>query len=305
MGFYSYRGVSDQELDAQHTTSTGETYTLRHNESLKVEMQYLGKGNPSANAQGWERSSSRYFNTLLQNHPEMFSKKNEARVKAGHNPLVDQKMINANPGWARYRGQPLVHHHIGGDGEAVALPKNAHKGKGEIHNTEKAAGITENCKIFSRNCSMRPDSVGKFPSQLHAQAAAKGPGKGGGQADTGRGAGSGNPLGKSRSHSSGSTRGRTASFTSSRSESVRRAASEENAENKDNGASRSASVRNHSSGTGENSGASRSTSRGDCVRGSGEGKGTGGSQGNGQGASAGSGGSGQGHASGGGGQSRG
>ncbi len=300
MGFYSYRGVSDQELDAQHTTSTGETYTLRHNESLKVEMQYLGKGNPSANAQGWERSSSRYFNTLLQNHPEMFSKKNEARVRAGHNPLVDQKMINANPGWARYRGQPLVHHHIGGDGEAVALPKNAHKGKGEIHNAEKAAGITENCKNFSRNCSMRPDSVGKFPSKLHAQAAAKG--KGRGQADTGRGAGSGNPLGKGRSDAEGSTRGRAASSAGTRSESVRRSSSEGN---KENGTSRSESVRNHTAEAGESSGASRSISRGDCVRGSGEGKGTGSSQGNSHGASAGSGGSGQGHASGGGGQSRG
>ena len=93
MSFYSYEGVSDDVLDKVHTTSTGETYTLRHNESLKVEMQYLGKGNSNANSQGWERNSAKYFDSLYQSHPEMFSKKNAARVKEGHAPVVDAKMI--------------------------------------------------------------------------------------------------------------------------------------------------------------------------------------------------------------------
>lgn len=169
MSFYSYEGVSDDVLDKVHTTSTGETYTLRHNESLKVEMQYLGKGNSNANSQGWERNSAKYFDSLYQSHPEMFSKKNAARVKEGHAPVVDAKMIAHNPGWEQYRNQPLVHHHIGGDGEAVAVPKNAHKGQGEIHNHEKAAGITDNCKSFSKTCGSQADSVGKTTSQLHSQ----------------------------------------------------------------------------------------------------------------------------------------
>ena len=169
MSFYSYEGVSDDVLDKVHTTSTGETYTLRHNESLKVEMQYLGKGNSNANSQGWERNSAKYFDSLYQSHPEMFSKKNTARVKEGHAPVVDAKMIAHNPGWEQYRNQPLVHHHIGGDGEAVAVPKNAHKGQGEIHNHEKAAGITDNCKSFSKTCGSQADSVGKTTSQLHSQ----------------------------------------------------------------------------------------------------------------------------------------
>lgn len=168
MSFYSYEGVSDDVLDKVHTTSTGETYTLRHNENLKVEMQYLGKGNSNANSQGWERNSAKYFDSLYQSHPEMFSKKNAARVKDGHAPIVDAKMIAHNPGWEQYRNQPLVHHHIGGDGEAVAVPKNAHKGQGEIHNHEKAAGITDNCKSFSKTCGSQSDSVGKTTSQLHS-----------------------------------------------------------------------------------------------------------------------------------------
>ena len=169
MAFYSYEGISDEVLDKVHTTSTGETYTLRHNDNLKVEMQYLGKGNSNANSQGWERNSTKYFDSLYQSHPEMFSKKNAARVKEGHAPIVDSKMIACNPGWAQYRNQPLVHHHIGGDGEAVAVPQNAHKGQGEIHNHEKVAGITDYCKRFSKICGNQSDSVGKTTSQLHSR----------------------------------------------------------------------------------------------------------------------------------------
>lgn len=168
MAFYAYEGIPDQVLDKQHTTSTGEQYTLRHNEALKVEMAYLGKGDPHANSQGWERDSGKYFKTLYQNHPEMFSKKNVARIQEGHAPIVDQKMIAQNPSWAQYTNQPLVHHHIGGDGEAVAVPKNIHKGQGEIHNQERDAGITENCKNFSKQCGSQKDAVGKTASQLHA-----------------------------------------------------------------------------------------------------------------------------------------
>lgn len=171
MSFYSYEGISDDVLDKVHTTSTGETYTLRHSDSLKVEMQYLGKGKSNANSQGWERNCAKYFDSLYQSHPEMFSKKNVARLKDGRAPIVDAKMIFHNPGWKQYRNQPLVHHHIGGDGEAVAVPKNAHKGQGEIHNQEKAAGITDNCKNFSKLCGSKSDSVGKTTSQLHSNIA--------------------------------------------------------------------------------------------------------------------------------------
>ena len=167
MGFWAYNGLSDEELNKQYTTSTGEHYTLRHNEALKVEMQYIGKGKNNANSQGWERDSSKYFSELYQNHPEMFSAKNAIRVQQKQAPIVDQKMIDNNPQWAQYRNQVLVHHHIGGDGEAVAVPQNAHKGSGEIHNAEKEIGITDKCKEFSNQCGKDPNSVGKTASSLH------------------------------------------------------------------------------------------------------------------------------------------
>lgn len=168
MGFFAYKGIPTKVLDQQHTTSTGEKYTLRQNEALKVEMPYLGKGHSSANSQGWERNSEKYFKTLQQKHPEMFSKKNAARVQEGYAPIVDQKMIAHNPSWAQYVNQPLIHHHVGGGSEAVAVPQNMHKGQGEIHNQERAAGITENCKNFSKQCANQKDVVGKTLSQLRA-----------------------------------------------------------------------------------------------------------------------------------------
>jgi len=37
-----------------------------------------------------------------------------------------------------------VHHHIGGGGQAVAVPSKIHKGFGGIHNNEKQLGIWNN-----------------------------------------------------------------------------------------------------------------------------------------------------------------
>ena len=169
MGFLSYEGVPDSVLDEVHETSTGEYYTMRHNPELKVEMQFLGKGKNNANAQGWERSSDKYFNELLQQHPEMFSKKNITRIQQKCAPIVDQKMIDHNPQWTEYRNQPLIHHHIGGNGEAVAVPQNMHKGSGEIHNFEKSAGITDRCKSFSSQCGKMTESEGVKTSELHSR----------------------------------------------------------------------------------------------------------------------------------------
>lgn len=169
MAFLSYEGVPDSILDEVHETTTGEHYTMRHNPNLKIEMKFLGKGKTNANAQGWERNADKYFNELLQKHPEMFSKKNVQRIQQNCAPIVDQKMIDYNPQWAEYRNQPLIHHHIGGNGEAVAVPKNMHKGSGEIHNYEKSAGITDKCKDFSSQCENFGNVEGKTTSELHVQ----------------------------------------------------------------------------------------------------------------------------------------
>ena len=169
MGYYAYEGIPDKVLDQQHQSSSGEHYTIRCSDSLRIEMPYVGKNHSNATSQGWLRSGSYYFNELQKSHPEMFSKANSARIQQGKPPIVDQKMLQHNPQWSDFRGQELMHHHVGGDGEVAAVPKGAHKGSGEIHNHEKNAGITEHCKQFSEKCDQHAHANPKVQGQTSTQ----------------------------------------------------------------------------------------------------------------------------------------
>ena len=170
---YAYSGISSKKLDEQHTTKNGKTYTLRHNDKLVSSTNYKGKNASGTNANGWERNSHKFFSDLQQQHPEMFSRANTARIKAKQNPRVDNTMIKHAPELKDFKGEKLVHHHIGENGQAVAAPSSVHPGYGEIHNAEKAAGITEKCKNFSDECEKmakkNPDMVGKPVNEFHAQ----------------------------------------------------------------------------------------------------------------------------------------
>lgn len=179
MPIKAYDNIPDNVLDETHTTQNGKTYTIRCDEKLVVDMSFKGKNQPTSNSQGWERNSAKYFQQLHQNHPEMFSAKNTARIQNNQAPIVDQKMIDHNPQFAQFKGEPLAHHHIGGDGQAAAVPRSMHMGYGEIHNHEKKAGITQNCKDFSQKCNnyvqKNANAVGKNASEMsncvgHSQA---------------------------------------------------------------------------------------------------------------------------------------
>ena len=39
------------------------------------------------------------------------------------------------------RGMPLIHHHIGGGGQAFGIPSSLHVASGGVHNVEKLYGI--------------------------------------------------------------------------------------------------------------------------------------------------------------------
>ena len=45
-------------------------------------------------------------------------------------------------------GDKLVHHHIGGGGQAFPVPQKLHPGSGGIHNIEKEAGIWGKIKFI-------------------------------------------------------------------------------------------------------------------------------------------------------------
>lgn len=152
MAISAYKGVPDWEIRTQRTTSEGLPYDLNHPDELVVDMKYTGRNDSKSNAQGWERDSKGFFQQLRDNHPEYFSKKNNVAIETGSSPKVDAQFVKNFPQYKGYEGQTLVHHHIGGDGQAVAIPQSMHKGFGEIHNVEKNLGITQNCRNFSKRC---------------------------------------------------------------------------------------------------------------------------------------------------------
>lgn len=45
------------------------------------------------------------------------------------------------PQYKDYINQQLIHHHIGGSGQAMPIPVGLHPGSGGIHNIEKQLGI--------------------------------------------------------------------------------------------------------------------------------------------------------------------
>lgn len=163
----AYRGVSEEEIAAGRKTSEGKPYTLNHSDELIVPTRYKGVGKSNANSQGWERNSGFFFNELRDRHPEYFSKKNNARIDHNESPVVDAKFVKNFPRYKGYENETIIHHHIGKDGQAVAVPSGIHKGSGEIHVIEDELGITKNGEEFSRQCAAL---VKKNPEYLNQNA---------------------------------------------------------------------------------------------------------------------------------------
>lgn len=152
---YAYSGISQNEINANRETSEGKFYSLNHPKELLVSMRYNGQDSSGSNSQGWERNSSYYFSQMKNNHPEYFSNKNISRIAIGESPKVDAKFVKNFPQYKGYEGETLIHHHIGKDGQAVAVPSSIHKGSGEIHTIENNLGVTKNAESFSTSCEKR------------------------------------------------------------------------------------------------------------------------------------------------------
>ena len=106
-----------------------------------VDMPYVGQGMKNANSQGWKRDAKYFFRELSNAHPELFSNDNLQRIAKGDLPKVDDQFLEYFPQYKDYAGQLLVHHHIGGGGQAMPIPVELHEGFGVIHNIEKLLGI--------------------------------------------------------------------------------------------------------------------------------------------------------------------
>jgi hypothetical protein len=136
----AYRGVDLAKVD--------DIFLL--DQRLVVEMPYAGVGAKSTTAEGWLRSGEYYWEELLRRHPGAFSEANKQKILGG--PPLNRKLSPVNdPTFQAYfpqydvkglRSQKLVHHHIGGGGQAAAVPEPIHPGgKAVIHKAEEDAGI--------------------------------------------------------------------------------------------------------------------------------------------------------------------
>jgi hypothetical protein len=123
---------------------------------LIVDMPFVGKGASKTNAAGWLRDLNYYWDEILQRHPGAFSQRNldilegkvqvtntDGSIKIINSPVNDGAFRNYFPQYdvTGSRGQSLIHHHVGGGGQAFAVPANIHPGSGGIHNIEKDLGI--------------------------------------------------------------------------------------------------------------------------------------------------------------------
>lgn len=127
-------------------------YDIDYNKKLIVNMEFMGQENNQksyVNSYGWKRDSRHYFKQLLQDNPKFFCEENKQAIEDGMSPVCDRVFINSFPEYKDFLGDKLIHHHIGEDGQAVALPAGLHTGYGVVHNIEKELGVTENGHRFS------------------------------------------------------------------------------------------------------------------------------------------------------------
>lgn len=165
----SYNGIKESEINAKRLTKNGKAYTLNHPKELIQDMRFKGENVSKANAQGWERSGDKFFNQLLEKHPEYFNKENKLRITSGDAPIVNEHFLKSFPQYREFKNEILIHHHIGGDGQAVAVPKGIHVGYGEIHVVENKLGIRDKAKAFTEQVKKlikeNPKLIGRTASE--------------------------------------------------------------------------------------------------------------------------------------------
>lgn len=129
----TYRNADLSKLETKYTADP----------RLTVEMPYVGNGKNGTNSEGWLRDKDYYWKEVLEKYPESISKANKQKIELGFSPINDKQFRQHFPQYdiKELYNDTLIHHHIGGGGQAVAVPSKLHPGSGGIHNAEKEAGV--------------------------------------------------------------------------------------------------------------------------------------------------------------------
>lgn len=120
--------------------------SIRFSDDLAIDMPFVGTQRKDSNSLGYLRDNKYYFTELQKIHPEYFSADNIDRMNRGYAPINDEQFRSYFPEYdvTGLRGNSLIHHHVGGGQQAVAVPKGIHIGSGGVHNNEKQLGIWHN-----------------------------------------------------------------------------------------------------------------------------------------------------------------
>ncbi|BFH66812.1 hypothetical protein J27TS7_39970 [Paenibacillus dendritiformis] len=102
--------------------------------------------------------------TILQSftkkHPEYFSEKNIINLQNGWSITNDPTFRKYYPQYiVGLRGKPLLHHHVGGGGQAIAIPAPLYPGNGGIHNNEKQIGVWGKDQVFADRLQVFIDNL--------------------------------------------------------------------------------------------------------------------------------------------------
>nr|WP_239505082.1 hypothetical protein [Bacillus cereus] len=137
----TYRGADLGKLEAKYTADP----------RLTVEMPYVGKGQKNTNAEGWLRDKDFYWKEMLEKYPEAFNRSNRQKIELGFAPINNPTFRKHFPQYdlKELYNDTLIHHHIGGGGQAVAVPSKLHPGLGGIHNAEKSEGVWGNDQKYA------------------------------------------------------------------------------------------------------------------------------------------------------------
>jgi RHS repeat-associated protein len=92
----------------------------------RVNMKKAPLSSPRT-AEGWQRNSKWFWRELSASNPELFSASNQALIKEGLAPVVDDVWLKYHPEHQLYEGDFLVHHHIEGGQWAAGIPRAFHQ----------------------------------------------------------------------------------------------------------------------------------------------------------------------------------
>ncbi|MDC2663187.1 SpvB/TcaC N-terminal domain-containing protein [Bacteroides ovatus] len=81
----------------------------------------------STTIKGFPRNFEYFWNQMLKEHPEMFSKENVKLIQSKHAPIVDEQWIAHNKTHVNFKGNKLVHHHVEQGRFAVPIPEEVHR----------------------------------------------------------------------------------------------------------------------------------------------------------------------------------